>query len=409
MNKTFIFGMVLIALVVCVSSAAAQDTVTRDLPESAYPDAQITVNLTVGVETDATYYTIDEVVPPEWNITSATYGGDHASETGHVKWVVTSAAADAIYSYTVDIPADAAAGAHTFDGTYAFEGMTNEATILGDTTIAVDDKLPGLVSCVIDPTPPVEPGTSISIDCLFSEIVDYEIRIENATGYPVEIIGNGTTMDPDLKWWNTTTDTPEEIYAVNVTMHNSTSGLSSYNNANTIRVASVVNDTTPPYTAGHDPAPDATGVPVGTNVIVHILDDDAGVNRSAIVMTVDATVVTPEITGTPTDYTLIYDPPADFDPDQLVNVTIGASDLAGNAMHDAYSFTAVNAETTTITIGDAIASTGGQFMPPIMGAGVFILATLIEVSYLKIAVMNVIPAMIYFFFVILMVDLEALR
>ena len=58
---------------------------------------------------------------------------------------------------------------------------------------------------------------------------------------------------------------------------------------------------------------------------------------------------------------------------------------------------------------EAIASTGGQFMPPIMGAGVFILATLIEVSYLKIALMNVIPALIYFYFVILMVDLEALR
>ncbi|MBT8334613.1 MAG: TRAP transporter fused permease subunit, partial [Deltaproteobacteria bacterium] len=51
----------------------------------------------------------------------------------------------------------------------------------------------------------------------------------------------------------------------------------------------------------------------------------------------------------------------------------------------------------------------GQFMPPIMGAGVFILATLIEVSYLEIALMNVIPALLYFVFVIMMVDLEALR
>ncbi len=58
---------------------------------------------------------------------------------------------------------------------------------------------------------------------------------------------------------------------------------------------------------------------------------------------------------------------------------------------------------------EAIASTGGQFMPPIMGAGVFILATLIQVSYLKIALMNVIPALLYFVFVIMMVDLEALR
>jgi len=58
---------------------------------------------------------------------------------------------------------------------------------------------------------------------------------------------------------------------------------------------------------------------------------------------------------------------------------------------------------------EAIASTGGQFMPPIMGAGVFILATLIEVEYLHIALLNVIPALLYFGFVLLMVDLEALR
>ncbi|MBU1206927.1 MAG: TRAP transporter fused permease subunit [Proteobacteria bacterium] len=58
---------------------------------------------------------------------------------------------------------------------------------------------------------------------------------------------------------------------------------------------------------------------------------------------------------------------------------------------------------------EAISSTGGQFMPPIMGAGVFILATLIEMDYLKIALMNVIPALIYFIFVLYMVDLEALR
>ena len=58
---------------------------------------------------------------------------------------------------------------------------------------------------------------------------------------------------------------------------------------------------------------------------------------------------------------------------------------------------------------EAIASTGGQVMPPIMGAGVFILATLTETEYLKIAGMNVIPAILFFVFVMLMVDLEALK
>jgi TRAP transporter 4TM/12TM fusion protein len=58
---------------------------------------------------------------------------------------------------------------------------------------------------------------------------------------------------------------------------------------------------------------------------------------------------------------------------------------------------------------EAISSTGGQFMPPIMGAGVFILATLTETEYLKIALMNVIPAFLYFFFLLYMVDLEAMK
>ena len=58
---------------------------------------------------------------------------------------------------------------------------------------------------------------------------------------------------------------------------------------------------------------------------------------------------------------------------------------------------------------EAIASTGGQIMPPIMGAGVFILATLTERDYLGIALMNVIPAVLFFTFILLMVDLEAMR
>lgn len=58
---------------------------------------------------------------------------------------------------------------------------------------------------------------------------------------------------------------------------------------------------------------------------------------------------------------------------------------------------------------EAIASTGGQFMPPIMGAGVFILATLTQTEYLGIALMNVIPALLFFTFLLFMVDLQAVR
>lgn len=44
----------------------------------------------------------------------------------------------------------------------------------------------------------------------------------------------------------------------------------------------------------------------------------------------------------------------------------------------------------------AVGSTGGQIMPPMMGAGAFIMAQLISVSYLKIAVSAIIPAVLYY-------------
>ncbi|MBD3894504.1 TRAP transporter fused permease subunit [Halomonas sp. ML-15] len=45
---------------------------------------------------------------------------------------------------------------------------------------------------------------------------------------------------------------------------------------------------------------------------------------------------------------------------------------------------------------ESVASTGGQIMPPIMGAGAFIMAELIGISYLTIMVAAIIPAVLYF-------------
>jgi hypothetical protein len=101
-------------------------------------------------------------------------------------------------------------------------------------------------------------------------------------------------------------------------------------------------DTTPPYTTGHDPAKDVTDVLLDTNIVIHVRDDGTGVDQSTIVMKVEGGVVTPTITGTQADYTLTYNPPADFDYGQVVDVTVDASDLNGtpNVMPtDSYSFT----------------------------------------------------------------------
>ena len=56
---------------------------------------------------------------------------------------------------------------------------------------------------------------------------------------------------------------------------------------------------------------------------------------------------------------------------------------------------------------EAVASTGGQIMPPIMGVGAFIMAEMIGISYLKIAYSALIPALAYYGSVFLLVHFLA--
>lgn len=58
---------------------------------------------------------------------------------------------------------------------------------------------------------------------------------------------------------------------------------------------------------------------------------------------------------------------------------------------------------------EAAASTGGAYMPPIMGAGAFLLAELTETSYFTIVKIAVIPAILYYLSVGLMVYFRAVR
>tara|TARA_R110002110_G_scaffold54986_26_gene157312 strand:- start:41 stop:2305 length:2265 start_codon:yes stop_codon:yes gene_type:complete len=58
---------------------------------------------------------------------------------------------------------------------------------------------------------------------------------------------------------------------------------------------------------------------------------------------------------------------------------------------------------------EAAASTGGQIMPPIMGAGAFIMAEITGIPYTEIAIAAIIPAILYFTSIYFMVDLEAAK
>ena len=58
---------------------------------------------------------------------------------------------------------------------------------------------------------------------------------------------------------------------------------------------------------------------------------------------------------------------------------------------------------------EAAASTGGQIMPPIMGAGAFIMAEITGIPYTEIAIAAIIPAVLYFVSIYFMVDFEAAK
>ncbi|NLC27184.1 MAG: TRAP transporter fused permease subunit [Campylobacteraceae bacterium] len=58
---------------------------------------------------------------------------------------------------------------------------------------------------------------------------------------------------------------------------------------------------------------------------------------------------------------------------------------------------------------EAVASTGGQIMPPLMGAGAFIMAELLGVPYVDIMSAAIFPALLFFFTVWIGIDIYARR
>ena len=58
---------------------------------------------------------------------------------------------------------------------------------------------------------------------------------------------------------------------------------------------------------------------------------------------------------------------------------------------------------------ESVGSTGGQLMPPVMGASAFIMAEFLQVSYGAVAIAAAIPALLYYACLFIHVDLEAAK
>ena len=58
---------------------------------------------------------------------------------------------------------------------------------------------------------------------------------------------------------------------------------------------------------------------------------------------------------------------------------------------------------------ESVGSTGGQLMPPVMGAAAFIMAEFLQVSYGTVVIAAIIPAVLYYAALFMHVDLEAAK
>lgn len=58
---------------------------------------------------------------------------------------------------------------------------------------------------------------------------------------------------------------------------------------------------------------------------------------------------------------------------------------------------------------ESVASTGGQLMPPVMGAGAFLMAEFVRIPYAEIIVAATMPAFLFFLSVYLIVDIQAAK
>jgi TRAP transporter 4TM/12TM fusion protein len=58
---------------------------------------------------------------------------------------------------------------------------------------------------------------------------------------------------------------------------------------------------------------------------------------------------------------------------------------------------------------EAVASTGGQLMPPVMGAAAFLIAEFLEISYAEVVQAAIVPGLLYYVALFIQADLEAAR
>ena len=90
-------------------------------------------------------------------------------------------------------------------------------------------------------------------------------------------------------------------------------------------------DSIAPWVAFHYPADQAAEVPLDTTVVIDLVDDFSGIDRSSIVLKKNGETVAPKISGDPGRYRLTFKPDKGFLYNDTVQINLTASDRAKQA------------------------------------------------------------------------------
>ena len=367
MKKYNMIGTVLVVLLLGMSTAVATDTVTRTLQETASPADTIMVSLTIDFDDQdaVNRLVITETTPEGWAVVDASNSGNPAT-AGKITWMIITAIGGVIpddgtvFTYNVTVPADAN-GVCSFSGVYGTNVAGSDIDLLGDVNVTIDgiSDSPTLVAYTIT-NRTITPPQTTSIDVEFSEYVSATIRIENASGNLVkELYSSLDVKNPKAKVWNGTytdgTSVPDDMYTVNVTGVNTTTGLSVINTSETITV--ITNGGTAPTVTASTP----TGADVAISTVI-TATFSAAMNQTSAE---DAFSISPLVNGSLgwDNDTMTFTPDADLAHSTQYDVTIGtgAEDLAGNALAAdfVWNFTTVaDANITTAPTVTASTPTG---------------------------------------------------
>jgi hypothetical protein len=192
-----IMVLVLLAAIPMISSAAAEQNVCRDLPAEAQPGDEITVELAITVD-GGDRIMIDDMAPAGWTVTGASNGG--VPDGNHVRWTKLEAPADITYTYTVQIPGDAALELHTFSGDY---NLGSGVTVIDcDTQVEVVGE-PGEQDVCRNLPAEAKPGDEITVELAITINGADRIMIDDMApaGWTVTGASNGGVPDGNHVRW----------------------------------------------------------------------------------------------------------------------------------------------------------------------------------------------------------------